>query len=116
MTNDVPHGLDANIRQFGGALSNMITTPHNGDDGAVLREVERNLATLTERIAHMQHGIDRLTNKLDKIDGELITKDEYTIMKRWLTGTTVGLVVTFILACLALAGVIAIILYLGGLG
>jgi len=114
MSNDTPQGLDANIRQFGGALTTMIT-PHNGNDD-VLREVERNLATITERIAHMQHGIDRLTNKLDKIDGELITKDEYTIMKRWLTGTTVGLVVTFILACVALAGVISIVIYLGGLG
>jgi len=82
----------------------------------ILRGVDRNLSTLTERVAHIQHGLDKLTAKLDKIDGDLITKEDYNFMKRWLTGTTIGLVVTAIVACIALAGVIVIIVYLGGLG
>lgn len=84
-------------------------------DRDILRDLDRNLATITERVANIQSGVDRLTVKLEKIDGEIITKDEYAMIRRWLTGTTIGLVVTFILACLAVAGVIAIAVYLGGL-
>lgn len=120
---DNPPGLSGMIPAIGGALSTMIPMPQQPTEREqrdrmddILRGVDRNLSTLTERVAHIQHGLDKLTAKLDKIDGDLITKEDYNFMKRWLTGTTIGLVVTAIVACIALAGVIVIIVYLGGLG
>ncbi len=114
-------GLPGAIQGLAGALNqpkpmNLPPMQSEDSDRDILRGVEKNLATLTERVANVQAGVNHLSNKLEKIDDELITKEEYTFMKRWLTGTTVGLVITFALACIALAGVIAIVIYLGGLG
>lgn len=120
MSNDT-RGLPETIQRLGGTIQTMMpsmTTEREQRDRMddILRGVAVNVSTLTERIAHIQQGMDKLTAKLDKIDGDLITKEDYSFMKRWLTGTTIGLVVTAIVACIALAGVVAIIIYLGGLG
>ena len=114
-------GLPQAVNQWGEALSTMITLPNDKTErdkmDDILRGVDRNLSTLTERVAHIQSSVDKLTTKLDKIDGDLITKEEYYLMRRWLTGTTIGLIITFILACFACAGVLYLFLYLaqGGL-
>lgn len=121
MSNEDATGLTGITNRLGGIINTMmppLQTPEREQRDKmdnILRDVDRNLSTLTERVAHIQHGMDKLTAKLDKIDGDLITKEDYNFMKRWLTGTTIGLVVTAIVACLALAGVVAIIIYLGGL-
>lgn len=104
----------------GAALSkSTVITSHDNNEhermDGILRAVDRNLAQLTERVTHVQNSVDRLTTKLDKIDSELITKEDHAMIKRWLTGTTIGLVVTAIIACIALAGVVAIVVYLSGL-
>lgn len=114
-------GLPQAVNQWGEALSTMITLPNDKTErdkmDDILRGVDRNLSTLTERVAHIQSSVDKLTTKLDKIDGDLITKEEYFLMRRWLTGTTVDLIIAFILACFACAGVLYLFLYLaqGGL-
>lgn len=119
MSNEDTTGLTGTINRLGGALNTMMPMANDRDQrdktDSILRDVDRNLSTLTERVAHIQSSVDKLTTKLDKMDGNQVTKEEYTFMKRWLTGTTIGLVVTAFVACLALAGVVAIVIYLGGL-
>lgn len=116
MSNEDTTGLTGTINRLGGALNTMMPMANDRDQrdktDSILRDVDRNLSTLTERVAHIQSSVDKLTTKLDKMDGNQVTKEEYAFMKRWLTGTTVGLVVTFILACLACAGVFYLGLYI----
>ena len=87
MSNDVPIGLPASIDALGRSLITMMPPLHNDkterdkmDD--ILRGVDRNLSTLTERVAHIQQGMDRLTDKLDKMDGERISRQEYKELKQ----------------------------------
>lgn len=113
MSNDKPPGLPGIIPTIGGALSTMIPMPQHQD--TYQRERQDLLIEKLEKVSTLVNvvirDIDKLTTRIDRWEGERISRQEYTELKQqnddnrnrlnshymWLVILTVSLLLVFAL-------------------